>query len=106
MSYRFMRVILMFDLPMGTVAQQRAYRYFRKELIRLGFVMIQESIYTKLALHPTAVKIITEKVRNICPQHGLVQVLTVTERQFVSMTTLVGEVQTEVIQSDERVLII
>ena len=39
----------MFDLPVDTEQQRRNYRVFRKYLIESGFVMMQQSIYTKIA---------------------------------------------------------
>lgn len=34
MSYRFMRILIMFDLPVETKAQVRVYNKFRKQLIK------------------------------------------------------------------------
>ena len=45
-----MRVIVMFDLPTLTKDNMRDYRRFRKFLLKNGFIMLQESIYTKLTL--------------------------------------------------------
>ena len=45
MSYRYMRVIVFFDLPVDTLEHKRAYRKFRKFLIEKGFLMMQESVY-------------------------------------------------------------
>ena len=45
MSYRFMRMIVFFDLPTKTTADLREYRKFRKLLITNGFVMMQTSVY-------------------------------------------------------------
>lgn len=42
-----MRLLLMFDLPVETVAERRAYRKFRKFLIDEGFIMHQYSIYSR-----------------------------------------------------------
>ena len=53
MSYRYMRVILFFDLPTETLEDKREYRNFRKFLIKKGFLMMQESVYCKLALNQT-----------------------------------------------------
>ncbi|PTF93852.1 CRISPR-associated endonuclease Cas2, partial [Staphylococcus chromogenes] len=47
MSYRFMRVLLMFDLPVETKQQRRIYSKFRKRLLENGFLMMQYSIYIK-----------------------------------------------------------
>ena len=50
-----MRVIVFFDLPVDTLEHKRAYRKFRKFLIEKGFLMMQESVYCKLALNGTVV---------------------------------------------------
>ena len=45
MSYRYMRVLIFFDLPTLTVNDRQNYRTFRKFLIQNGFMMMQESVY-------------------------------------------------------------
>ena len=59
MSYRYMRVIVFFDLPVETSLDRRNYSKFRKLLINEGFIMMQESVYTKLTLNNS----VTESVR-------------------------------------------
>ncbi|PTJ02025.1 CRISPR-associated endonuclease Cas2 [Staphylococcus simulans] len=41
MSYKFMRVMIMFDLPTDTKEERRLYSKFRKGLISEGFLMMQ-----------------------------------------------------------------
>ena len=50
-----MRVLVLFDLPVLTGDQRREYARFRKFLLKSGFLMLQESVYCKLALNTTAV---------------------------------------------------
>ena len=52
-----MRVIVFFDLPVLTDANRIDYRTFRKFLIKSGFMMIQESVYCKLAQNSSMVSI-------------------------------------------------
>jgi|SRR5699024_1001080 len=106
MSYRFMRVIVMFDLPTLTSADRKAYRSFRKFLMNSGFLMLQESVYSKLALNGTVANTVVRNVEKNVPDNGLVQMLTVTEKQFAKMTYLVGSKQSEIIDNDKRLLII
>ena len=40
MSYRFMRMLIFFDLPVETPQQKREYTKFRKYLIKSGFMMM------------------------------------------------------------------
>ena len=106
MSYRFMRVIVFFDLPVVTAENRREYTRFRKYLIKSGFVMMQESVYCKMALNQTAVTNIVNSIRKNKPEEGLVQILTITERQFSKMEFVTGEYKSDVLQSDERLVIL
>lgn len=106
MSYRYMRVLVLFDLPMNTSAQVREYNQFRKYLIRNGFMMMQKSVYCKLALNLTAVNAIVENLRRNHPDEGLVQVLTLTEKQFSKIEFIVGESYSEVLDSDQKMVVL
>lgn len=96
-----MRMIVFFDLPVETSAERREYARFRKYLIKSGFMMIQESVYCKLMLNQTAVNAMMENVRKHKPPSGLVQVLTVTEKQYARMEYIVGSYDGDIISSDE-----
>lgn len=106
MSYRFMRVFVFFDLPTLTLENRRSYAKFRKYLIKNGFVMMQESVYCRMALNQNSSKIITDNLRRNKPPNGLVQVLCVTEKQFSKMEFITGEFNSDVIDSDERLVIL
>lgn len=101
-----MRVIIFFDLPVETLEDKAEYRKFRKFLIKRGFLMMQESVYAKIALNQTVANSIAESVRANKPKAGLVQMLIVTEKQFSKIEYVVGEKKTEVIDTDSRVLIL
>lgn len=72
MSYRFMRVLVMFDLPTEISLQRRNYRKFRKTLIKNGFIMMWESVYVKLAMNQDSVELIVKSIRKMCPDEGIV----------------------------------
>ena len=101
-----MRVIVFFDLPVETTVQRRDYRHFRKFLVQNGFIMMQESVYTKLAPTPTVANSIQFMVRRNRPENGIVQMLTITEKQFNRMEILTGQYQTEVLDDDRRLVIL
>ncbi len=48
MSYRFMRVLVFFDLPVQTSEDMKNYRLFRKKILKNGFFMMQESVYCRM----------------------------------------------------------
>lgn len=106
MSYRYMRVIVLFDLPVLTEKNRRDYRAFRKFLIKSGFLMLQESVYCKLAQNNVVADAITENVRKNKPGSGVVQLLRVTEKQYAKMEFVVGESSTNVLNSDERLVVL
>ncbi|MCI9321267.1 MAG: CRISPR-associated endonuclease Cas2 [Lachnospiraceae bacterium] len=101
-----MRVMVMFDLPVGTGDQRREYARFRKFLIKSGFLMVQESVYCKLALNGTAATAIIENVRKNKPKEGLVQLLSITEKQYAKMEYIIGQANSNVLDTDERLVIL
>ena len=106
MSYRFMRIIVFFDLPTETNEDKREYRRFRKHLITSGFVMMQESVYCKMTINRAAARAMAKNISDNSPKDGLVQLLVITEKQFAKIECIVGESSTDVINDDRRVIII
>lgn len=101
-----MRVVVFFDLPVETSAEKRAYRLFRKFLIKNGFIMVQNSVYSKLALNSTVADLIMNKVRQNKPPSGIVQMLSITEKQYSRMEYVIGDKKTTVIDTDERLIVL
>ena len=106
MSYRYMRVIVLFDLPVLTAKNRRDYVRFRKFLLKSGFLMMQESVYCKLVQNSTVADTITDNVRKNKPESGLVQLIKITEKQYSKMEFIVGEKKSEVLDTDERLVIL
>lgn len=67
-------------------------------------MMLQESVYCKLALNAVVAGAVISNVKLNLPREGLVELLTVTERQFSRMEVLLGEAHDEVLNSDERLV--
>lgn len=105
-SYRYMRVLLFFDLPTLTSAERKAAASFRKSLVKDGFLMLQESVYCKLALNGTAVALIKNRVAKYLPDKGSVMILTVTEKQFEGMDICLGALSGQVLDNDSTLVII
>lgn len=104
MSYRYMRMILMFDVPVDTAEERKAYRKFRNFLINEGFIMHQFSIYSKLLLNNSANNAMIERLKTHNPKKGNITLLTVTEKQFSRMIYLNGEQNTSVANTDSRIV--
>ncbi len=101
-----MRIIVFFDLPTVSDTNKREYRKFRKLLLKNGFVMMQESVYTRMVLNQTVQNSIIELLKKNKPPEGMVQAIVVTEKQFSNTVNICGELTSDVIDSDERLLIL
>ena len=86
----------------GTARGEELLEHIEKN----GFLMLQESVYCKLALNGTAVKAIVDNVHKNKPEEGLIQLLTVTEKQYAKMDIVIGETKSEVLDTDERLVIL
>ncbi len=106
MSYRFMRVIVFFDLPVETPSDRREYRKFRNMLLKNGFIMMQESVYCRMVLNGSVQRSVFDTVNKNKPPKGIVQLLTVTEKQFAGMSYITGTSKSDIIDSDERLVIL
>ena len=105
-GFRFMRALVFFDLPVETSEDRRNYRRFRTMLIKHGFIMLQESVYCKLLTSPSVEKSIHGMIQKNKPPEGIVQLLIVTEKQFSRMEYVVGQYNSDVIDSNERVIVL
>ena len=99
-----MRMILMFDMPVETAEERKAYRKFRKFLINEGFIMHQFSVYSKLLLNNSANNALLERLKVNNLKKGSITLLTVTEKQFSRMIYLNGEKDTSIANSDARLV--
>lgn len=106
MSYRYMRIFVFFDLPVETLENRRNYNRFRRFLIKSGFIMMQESVYCRMVLNQTVANSVLNNIKKNRPPDGLVQVLNVTEKQFEKMEFITGNFKSDVIDSDERLIIL
>ena len=96
--------MVFFDLPMETDKNRRDYNRFRKYLIKNGFIMMQKSVYTKLVINNVTSHAMRQRIRSNLPPSGIVEMLEVTENQFSRIEYLVGEKQSTVIDSMERLI--
>lgn len=101
-----MRLIVMFDLPTDTPQARHSYVKFRRGLIKNGFYMIQESVYTKMLLNQSVEESARQAVRKIKPTNGSVMMFSLTEKQFSKWECVVGEATTDVVDTDERLVIL
>lgn len=103
---RIMRTIVFFDLPNIYAKDKRNYLQFRKFLINEGFLMMQESVYTKIILNSIQADLLTKKIKKNAPKKGIIQLMTITEKQYSQIKYIIGEPNTKIINSEERLIIL
>lgn len=106
MSFRYMRVFVFFDLPTLTVSDRRTYRNFRKHLVQNGFIMMQESVYSKITLNATAAKSVIENIKKNAPEKGSVMLMIVTEKQYANIEYITGEFKSEFITVPDKLVVL
>lgn len=104
MNYRFMRLMVFFDLPMLTDKNRRDYNKFHKYLIKSGFIMMQKSVYTKLVINNVVSQSVRADVSKHLPPDGVVELLEITENQFSRIEYLVGSGESNTLDTEERVV--
>jgi len=85
-----MRLFVLFDLPVKTAADRKAYARFHKFLLRDGYDMIQLSVYARICNSPEAAETHVVRLKAHKPPDGSVRYMQVTEKQFTQMQVLVG----------------
>ena len=68
--------------------------------------MLQESVYCKLMTSPSVENYVKNMIQKNKPPQGIVQTLLVTEKQFSKMDYVVGESKSDIIDSEERLIIL
>lgn len=106
-SYKLMRVLVLFDLPVETKHEIRQYTHFRKFLLDDGFIMIQYSIYMRFCRNTVDADKHIARIRQLSPQKGNIRILCVTEKQYENMILIIGEKSpTELMVNEQMTMVI
>lgn len=91
LAWRAMWVLALFDLPVETTAQRRAYARFRKDLIEDGFIMMQYSVYFRHCASSESAQAHIRRMGTRVPSEGEVRFLAVTDAQFSRIQVFAGK---------------
>lgn len=106
MKGRIMRTIVFFDLPNITSSDKRNYLIFRKFLLNEGFIMLQESVYSKLVLNSQQAELLLNRIKDVAPKKGIIQALLITEKQYAKIEYIIGSNNSNIINSEDRLIIL
>ncbi len=84
-KYRIMWLFVMFDLPVETKMQRKAATRFRNNLLKLGFSMVQYSVYIRHCPSLESAQSYIRKVEKILEDYGEVYILMITDKQYGDM---------------------
>lgn len=89
-EYRAVWLCVLFDLPVLTKKQRRSYAVFRRKLLKDGFTMLQYSVYIRHCASGENANVHIGRVEDFIPEQGVVSILTITDKQYSTMTTFYG----------------
>lgn len=75
-------------------------------MINEGFVMMQESVYSKIVLNTQQSKLLVNRIKRSAPKKGIIQVMTITEKQYSQIEYIIGENQTRIIDTEEKLIVL
>ena len=106
-DYNTMRVIIMYDLPSISKDDHYFYTKFHNGILQLGYIQIQESVYSKVIQSKTLSDNHIEKIKKIIPPKGKIRAYILTEAQYNRGIILSGEIDiNEFINDDKRYKVI
>jgi len=92
-GYRAVWIFAMFDLPTDTKKARKDYTYFRKNLLKDGFTMLQYSVYIRHCASEENADVHYKRITDFLPPDGEVRLLTITDKQFGRMRTFWGKMR-------------
>lgn len=102
---RFMRIIVMFDLPVVTDKDRKTATKFRNFLLDDGFIMMQYSVYSRICKNNDDLNKHINRLKINTPKTGNVRLLQVTENQYNNIIMFSGTKEVEEDISIDNLLI-
>ena len=90
MQNRYGVIMVLFDLPMDTAEERKAYHQFRSALKRGGYCYFHDSVYIKLLRNISSCKGEVEAVRQAAPEEGSVRALPMNMNVFQGLVNVQG----------------
>lgn len=98
-------LLVLYDLAVMTPEQRHNVNRFRKELISMGFLPFQKSVFVKLLHNMSNSAAEIGKVKRYTPKDGSVYVIPLSLNSFQSMQTLRGNPFNQSLFADDLVIL-
>jgi len=103
-GYRFMWMMVMFDLPVLTPKEVKEANRFRNLLITSGFEMVQFSVYARFVGGKEKTDKFVKKIKEHLPKGGKVDILFFTDKQYENIISLHGRQMQDARKKPEKYL--
>lgn len=90
-GYHIMWLFVFFDMPVQTKLQTKRAAKFRQGLLKLGFGMMQYSVYVRHCPSVENAKTHIKRVKSIVPPEGYISILMVTDKQYGEIVNIWGK---------------
>ncbi|MBU4689959.1 CRISPR-associated endonuclease Cas2 [Mycoplasma zalophidermidis] len=86
-----MRIIVMYDISFEDEIAVKQYTQFRNNLLKLGYFMMQYSIYVKCIPNHLSYEYEKKKIINYLPSNANIRIFMITESQYQNIELLTGK---------------
>lgn len=87
-KFRMGWIIVAFDLPVVEKDERRQASRFRKDLLDLGYFMLQESVYARNCVSQEKYEQYLSNIKTIAPDRGLINAFFITNKQWLNSVSL------------------
>ena len=88
---RYMRILVLFDLPTKTKKNRKDAAKFRTYLLKNGFDMMQFSVYMRICKGRECIATYRRRIIQNAPQNGSVRILPIPNSFYERMEIVTGE---------------
>ncbi|MEJ1929457.1 CRISPR-associated endonuclease Cas2 [Nostoc sp. NIES-2111] len=85
-----MWLFVFFDLPVELPKQRKAATDFRKRLLKIGFTMMQWSVYVRHVPSQESSEVFVRQIERFKPPEGHIVIMKITDKQFGDMVNIWG----------------
>ena len=103
-GYRFMWIMVLFDLPVITEKERKTATKFRNFLLDNSFEMVQFSVYIRPCPGKEHVERLIKLIEMNMPEEGKVDILSFTDKQYENIVTLRGNSKIKRNNPDQYIL--
>ncbi len=84
-------IILIYDIPNNNIKESKDYNKFRKHILSIGFMMLQESVYIKSLNQKPSYLNLKSQLKLSSPNNSNIRMLLIPNNQYEKMEVIAGD---------------